>query len=313
MKILVVSGFLGAGKTTFIREFIRRVRRDCAIVENEYGEIGVDGQVLSEREGLSVRELSEGCICCSAKTDFAASVLTIANTIDPEVLIVEPSGVGMLGNILQNLQKIEYERICVLQPVALIDARAFEDGMREYPEISRDQIASAHTILLTKTEGASQEEIEAVCRAAATINPAAAIVRTPYREQPDTWFSDLLDRPLTQRVTAEGTGEAPETCGFTDISLPDANALLLFLSGVVSGVFGGVYRAKGYLCTGGAWLHFDVVDKRYSVTGCEPMPDSRAMFIGKNLKRNLLRQALLKEFRVNASLLLNQKKKRPVT
>lgn len=308
MKILVVSGFLGAGKTTFIRELISRVKKDCAIVENEYGEIGVDGKILSAEEGLTVRELSEGCICCSAKTDFSASVLTIANTLDPEVLIVEPSGVGLPGNILSNLRQIEYERIVLLRPVALADVRAFFTGLAQYPEIARNQISSASTVLLTKTAGMDGADIDRVADKIKEINPAAQIIREDYRTMPESWFESLLLAPMSAKAVTETTAELPEQCAFTRISLPSGYALLLFLEGVVSGVFGEIYRAKGYLKTGNAVLKFDVVENRYTVTGAEEMSDSRAVFIGKKIKRNLLRQALLKEFRADATLLLNAKR-----
>ena len=124
MRILVVSGFLGAGKTTFIKELARRTREDFSVMENEYGQVGIDGQLLAEKEmpesgeedagKLNIWELTEGCICCSMKSDFASSILTIANTIDPEYLIVEPTGVGMLSNVMNNIRLIQYERISLL-------------------------------------------------------------------------------------------------------------------------------------------------------------------------------------------------------
>ena len=86
MKVLVISGFLGAGKTTFLKELAHRTHRDFAVMENEYGEVGIDGGVLEQddpQEKLNIWELTEGCICCSRKADFATSVLTIANTVDP--------------------------------------------------------------------------------------------------------------------------------------------------------------------------------------------------------------------------------------
>ncbi len=91
MKILVVSGFLGAGKTTFIQELVRRTGRDFAIYENEYGQADIDARRLRQDSDLKVWESTENCICCSGKQDFATSVLTISNTIDPEYLIVEPT------------------------------------------------------------------------------------------------------------------------------------------------------------------------------------------------------------------------------
>ena len=96
MKILLVSGFLGAGKTTFIEEMTRKVKKDFVVLENEYGEVGIDGDLL-KKDYDKVWEMTEGCICCSMKSDFANSVMTIANSMDPEILIVEPTGVGKIG------------------------------------------------------------------------------------------------------------------------------------------------------------------------------------------------------------------------
>ena len=124
MKILIVSGFLGAGKTTFIKALAKHTGKDFAILENEYGTAGIDADRLRAEEGQSpvnIWEMTEGCICCSAKGDFSLSVLSIANTIDPEYLVIEPTGVGMLGNVLENVKKIEYQRISILSPVTIAD------------------------------------------------------------------------------------------------------------------------------------------------------------------------------------------------
>ena len=107
MKILIVSGFLGAGKTTFIKRLARNVDQRFAILENEYGAAGIDGARLGQnRQGTqkNVWEMTEQCICCIGKKDFAASVLTIANVVGPEYLIVEPTGVGSLARIIENLR-----------------------------------------------------------------------------------------------------------------------------------------------------------------------------------------------------------------
>ena len=110
MNILIVSGFLGAGKTTFIRKLSEKTDKPFAVMENEYGGAGIDGNLL-EQNRLKVWEMTEGCICCSKKSDFAMSVLTIANTVAPDYLVVEPTGVGMLSSVIANLRKIEYEHI----------------------------------------------------------------------------------------------------------------------------------------------------------------------------------------------------------
>ena len=299
MKILVVSGFLGAGKTTFIKELARRTHRDFAIMENEYGEVGIDGQLLQEgqapaAEKVNIWELTEGCICCSMKSDFATAVLTIANTVDPEFLIVEPTGVGMLSKVLENLAKIQYEKISLLSPVTILDGNSFDRYLSEFPEIYRDQLAAAGSILVSKMESADSATLDALNEKLAGISPAAEICTSHYSENPDTWWQGLLQRPCAGAppLPVEEADTQLKNLGLTDIWLDSPNHLILFLQGVVSGVFGGICRAKGYLKTGGAWLRFDVADRTYSITGIEAQPDSRAVFIGKDLKRNLLREAL---------------------
>lgn len=312
MRILVVSGFLGAGKTTFIKELARRTREDFSVMENEYGQVGIDGQLLAEKEmpesgeedagKLNIWELTEGCICCSMKSDFASSILTIANTIDPEYLIVEPTGVGMLSNVMSNIRLIQYERISLLSPITILDGNSFDRYCQEFPDIYRDQIASAGCVLVSKMEGADRQTLEELEQSIRQINPDAEIFTTHYSANPDSWWESLLSRPADPAQKLPGKAETPDlqNLGLTEVSLPSGNQLLLFLQGVVAGVFGDICRAKGYLPVGSgeqtAWLRFDVVDHNYSITGIEAMPDSRAVLIGKGLKKNWLREVLQKNF-----------------
>ena len=312
MRILVVSGFLGAGKTTFIKELARRTREDFSVMENEYGQVGIDGQLLAEKEmpesgeedagKLNIWELTEGCICCSMKSDFASSILTIANTIDPEYLIVEPTGVGMLSNVMNNIRLIQYERISLLSPITILDGNSFDRYCQEFPDIYRDQIASAGCVLVSKMEGADRQTLEQLEQSIRQINPDAEIFTTHYSANPDSWWESLLSCPADPTQKLPGKAETPDlqNLGLTEVSLPSGNHLLLFLQGVVAGVFGDICRAKGYLPVGSgeqtAWLRFDVVDHNYSITGIEAMPDSRAVLIGKGLKKNWLREVLQKNF-----------------
>lgn len=312
MRILVVSGFLGAGKTTFIKELARRTREDFSVMENEYGQVGIDGQLLAEKEmpesgeedagKLNIWELTEGCICCSMKSDFASSILTIANTIDPEYLIVEPTGVGMLSNVMNNIRLIQYERISLLSPITILDGNSFDRYCQEFPDIYRDQIASAGCVLVSKMEGAERQTLEELEQRIRQINPNAEIFTTHYSANPDFWWESLLSCPADPTQKLPGKAETPDlqNLSLTEVSLPSGNQLLLFLQGVVAGVFGDICRAKGYLPVGSgeqtAWLRFDVVDHNYSITGIEAMPDSRAVLIGKGLKKNWLREVLQKNF-----------------
>ena len=135
MNVLIISGFLGAGKTTFIRELIKRTDGRLVILENEYGSADVDQQVIKAEDKADVWDLTEGCVCCTKSADFNASVLTIESTLEPELLVVEPSGVGALSNVIRNLRKIEYERIVLLRPLTIVDADHFAHDCKEFPDI----------------------------------------------------------------------------------------------------------------------------------------------------------------------------------
>lgn len=303
MKVLVISGFLGAGKTTFLRELSRRTKRDFAVMENEYGQVGIDGSVLEQdTPELNIFELTEGCICCSMKSDFATSVLTIANTVDPEFLIVEPTGVGLLSRIIENLNQIQYERITLLSPITILDGNSFEQYRKDYKDILIDQISSAPTILISKMESADEDERKQLEKSIREISPNAEIVTEHYSKMPTSWWNGLLEKGLTGPLPKTVDAELEmENLGLKDVSLDSPDELLLLLSGVVSGVFGRICRAKGYMKAGKSWLRFDVAGNRYSITGCEEMDESRAVFIGNDIRRSWLRDCLQK----------NLKRKRP--
>ena len=222
MKILIVSGFLGAGKTTFIKRLARNVDQRFAILENEYGAAGIDGARLGQnRQGTqkNVWEMTEQCICCIGKKDFAASVLTIANVVDPEYLIVEPTGVGSLARIIENLRQIEYERIQLLSPVTIVDVYSYRRYMAEYPELYQDQIRSADTIIVSKTEACQAEEKQRIQKFLQEINPQAKIItdyastmtREDYqslllggryeKEVQDTQSGEKMPRPSPSKIS----------------------------------------------------------------------------------------------------------------
>ena len=259
MKILVVSGFLGAGKTTFIRTLAERTKKDFAVMENEYGAVNVDGDLLEQTNDLNIWELTEGCICCSMQNDFATSILTIANTVDPEYLIVEPTGVGMLSKIIENIQKIEYERITLLEPLTILDGTMYDRCMFEFSEICEDQIQSAGRILVSKMEYAAENERCSLKQKLIALNPEAEICVSHYTEQGDDWWASLLTSYLDKEIPMKEERELDlENLGLTEASLQSEQELILFLQGVVSGVFGDICRAKGYLPAGNGWLRFDV-------------------------------------------------------
>lgn len=296
MKILIISGFLGAGKTTFIKALARYTGRTFAILENEYGAAGIDGDILKNEtaaEEINIWEMAEGCICCSMKGDFAASVLTIANTVNPDYLVIEPTGVAMLSQIIRNLRQIEYERITLLAPITIVDGHSYRRYIREYSELYRNQIASAHTVLVSKMEQAGAEEKEYLQKELQAINPEGTILTEHYSTLSKEQWISLLEQSYSGEMLyaeTEKKEELPDTFSLRGVSMESPERLLLMLELMIRGVYGNIFRAKGLVQAGNQSFRFDVADGQYSVTGNEPAGEEKVVFIGTNLSRPDIRR-----------------------
>ena len=302
MKILVVSGFLGAGKTTFIQELVRRTGRDFAIYENEYGQADIDARRLRQDSDLKVWESTENCICCSGKQDFATSVLTISNTIDPEYLIVEPTGVAKLQSILDNVNQVAWERISLLAPVTVVDAVSWQNQRTDFPEIFDNQLSAAASVVISKLAPGSEDAAEPIKQLVAEMNSQAEVIaESSYADIPDEWWNALLTRALDGSVLKDPASEKDEgpdleTMALTHAELPSPTYLIWLLDAASAGVFGKLARAKGTLPCGNQWVKFDLVERAWAITGDEPQEESRCVFIGRDLLRHGLREAFVPAF-----------------
>ncbi len=310
MKILVISGFLGAGKTTFIRELVRRNAGEIAVFENEYGSVGVDGDVLknsAETGQVNIWEMAEGCICCSMKGDFTASVLTIANTVDSDYLVIEPTGVGMLSNVIESLNRITYERIQILKPLTLVDGLSFQRYRAKYTELYLDQIRNASYLAITKMEQASAEEVRHLIGELRKINPSAEICPTHYKDADDAWWEQLLrsaadvgePKSELRSATPQTETQLPDTFSMEKAYVGAPEPFLLFLEALIRGRYGNIIRAKGLIPAGACALRFDVADGRYSVRLEDPDSavqetdqNAVAVFIGHGIAKQAIRRVI---------------------
>ena len=297
MKVLIISGFLGAGKTTFIKELVNRTGRDIAIFENEYAAEGMDKTILENgitNGEVDIFELQQGCICCSTKGDFRESVLTIANTVDPEILVVEPTGVGMLSNVAANIRDIEYERIRLLAPVTIVDGNSIDRYSKEYCDLFEDQVSGSHTVVVSKLEGADEETRSDVKEKLQAINPDAHILTEHYTGMDEEWFNSLFDEEHKGTVKERPESEAPlpEEFSLEGIRANSHAYLICFLEDLVRGEFGGIIRAKGHIKINDETLRFEVADRTYYITGAGGEAADSAVFIGHGIKRQALRKKL---------------------
>ena len=183
-KIDIVSGFLGAGKTTLIKKLLKEALADTKVVliENEFGEIGIDGGFLKEAE-IEIKEMNSGCICCSLVGDFGASLKEVLDTYAPERILIEPSGVGKLSDVMKAVEDVvSEEEVQLNSAVAVVDAMKCKMYMKNFGEFFTNQIEHAGTIILSRTGKISGQKLEACLEMIREHNQKATIVTTPWEE-----------------------------------------------------------------------------------------------------------------------------------
>ena len=183
-KIDIVSGFLGAGKTTLIKKLLKEALQNTQVVliENEFGEIGIDGGFLKEA-GIEIKEMNSGCICCSLVGDFAASLKEVLSTYSPERVLIEPSGVGKLSDVMKAVQgAMQNEEVVLNSAVVVVDAGKCKMYMKNFGEFFINQIEYAGTIILSRTGKMSEEKIAACVAMLKEHNAKATIITTPWEE-----------------------------------------------------------------------------------------------------------------------------------
>ncbi|MCH4034520.1 MAG: GTP-binding protein [Lachnospiraceae bacterium] len=195
-KVDIISGFLGAGKTTLIRKLIKDALAGTKVVliENEFGEIGIDGGFLKE-SGIQIREMNSGCICCSLVGDFNASLKQVCATYAPERILIEPSGVGKLDDVMRAIEKTaeEVPGMKLNSAVTVVDCTKAKLYLKNFGEFFTNQIENAGTIVLTRTDKASQEKIDEAVALIREHNKKATIITTPVAELDGKEILDTIE------------------------------------------------------------------------------------------------------------------------
>ena len=226
-KIDIVSGFLGAGKTTLIKKLLKEALADTKVVliENEFGEIGIDGGFLKEA-GIEIKEMNSGCICCSLVGDFGASLREVLDTYAPERVLIEPSGVGKLSDVMKAVQDAMADRDVELNSaVAVVDACKCKMYIKNFGEFFVNQIEHAGTVILSRTDKLKEEKLTACVQMIREHNAKATIITTPWEALEGKDILETiegakdLEAELMQEVMAhhEEHDHGPDcTCGCHD-------------------------------------------------------------------------------------------------
>ncbi|MEE1517111.1 MAG: CobW family GTP-binding protein [Lachnospiraceae bacterium] len=210
VKVDIISGFLGAGKTTLIKHLLAHVYagENVVLIENEFGEIGIDGGFLKEA-GIEIREMNSGCICCSLVGDFATSLKEVVTRYNPDRILIEPSGVGKLSDVIKAVENVKDElELEICYKVAVIDVTKCKMYLKNFGEFYKNQIESASTVIFSRTDIAKAEKVEEALELVKSLNEEAAVITTPVQELDD----EILINALKNEGAAKDLIHEEECC-----------------------------------------------------------------------------------------------------
>ena len=320
-KVDIISGFLGAGKTTFIKQLINQVYagEKLVLIENEFGEIGIDGGFLKDA-GIEITEMNSGCICCTLVGDFSKALQKVLDEYHPDRVLIEPSGVGKLSDIVKAIDEMkETADIEITGRITVVDGKKAKVYMKNFGEFFKDQVGHASTIVLSRTQMMSDEKIEECVHLLRGENADAAIISTPWEQLDKEAIGRALEHGAAmERMMEEARAHhhdhdhhhehGHECCGhdhhhghhhadevFTSWGKETAHkyteeelsCLLKMLSETQD--YGTVLRSKGIIAMAdGSWKQFDLVPEECEVREGQADYTGRVCVIGTDLKETEL-------------------------
>lgn len=303
VKVDIISGFLGAGKTTLIKRILREYSEEkVVIIENEFGDIGVDGERV-KKDGIEVVELPQGCICCSMKTNFIQTLREVIEKIVPDRIIIEPTGLGLLSQILSILSMTEFTNKCTINSVVtIVDSIDFLDQLDVYGEFFKDQIKNASTIIMSKTQLVDDNKLNMSIEAIRELNNTAYIVTEKWnklsssqmisliRNRPEFNIDDLFYEEYENDIMKGMDNFCIEIN--KEFTINRVNEILKRLN---SNKYGEILRAKGLLKGRDYNIEFNYTRGHYTALESSIEGSYKFCVIGKNIDINKIKLLLFGE------------------
>lgn len=311
-KVDIFSGFLGAGKTTLIKKLISEglYRENMVIIENEFGEVGIDGKIL-KGANIEVKEVNAGCICCSISGDFKKALRDVVEKYNPQRIIIEPSGIAKLSEIITACSTMELRSLLELNMIiTIVDVMRFDAYSLNFGEFYKNQVMNCKTVVLSRTQNVTTDKLLSVKESIQKLNSSAVIVTTPWEmlsgdkiiracehnHKPHLEEVNLLRRPtgeVTVRSTNNHSGnEVFQSIGWETPKKFNSRALRERLDKTNnSKIYGTILRAKGIVqADNDEWLQFDYVPGEFEMRKTPPDYSGRFCIIGVNLNKEKLKR-----------------------
>ncbi len=320
-KVDIISGFLGAGKTTFIKELIAKAFKNekIVLIENEFGEIGIDSRFM-QNSGVQVTEMNSGCICCTLVGDFAKSLKQVTEEFHPDRVIIEPSGVGKLSDVASAVEQMKDQaQVEINSRITIVDGKKIKLYMKNFGEFFNNQIEHAATIVISRSQMLTEENLKECVDLLREHNKEAAIITTPWDQLSGEMILEAihhghdLEKELMEEHCCHHSHEHEEhhhhghqchehhhhhdhdhhhadeifdSWGIETVHKFNKKELedtLMLLS--MTQDFGNVLRAKGIVQgEDGQWMEFDMVPEETQIRTCKPDYTGRICVIGTELK-----------------------------
>jgi len=287
MKTTIVCGLLGSGKTTFIRSFVKHRNEKTVVLVNDFGAVGIDGEIFSEG-GIESVELPSGCVCCTLKFDLIQTIQRIVKQFAPVHLLIEPSGVASPSSVLEALESAGAGSASVIGIVDVTEfTELYESGM--YGSFFEDQVVNSDAILVNKTDLADEPMIVAAERLISSINPLAVVLRSVNAAV----NIRLPEAPLHREIHSSGCHLHFETLSFRLGGRLAMDAFSKFFNDLTSGLYGSVARAKALVKTVEGPYRFDSTFGKVDMVRFEKdISDNRLVVIGEGLNKESLSQTI---------------------
>ena len=319
-KIDIYSGFLGAGKTTLIKKMIKEAYhgQKLVLIENEFGEIGIDGGFLQEA-GINITEMNSGCICCSLVGDFGRALKKVISEYHPDRILIEPSGVGKLSDVIGAVRKVTTDDVTLGNFVTVADATKCKMYMKNFGEFYNNQIETANTIILSRTQNVDEKKLDECVKLLRDHNPNAVLVTTPWDQLTGEQMMEAMEQKTSIAMELEELEkEAHEHHHHDDEDDEhehhhhhhghDADEVFVswgvethkkFTTEQIEGIlkqledaaqYGMVLRAKGYVASNDSdrWIHFDYVPGESDIREGGAMVTGRVCVIGSKLNESAI-------------------------
>ncbi len=295
IKIDIISGFLGAGKTTFLKKLLTQAYagESVALLENEFGEVAIDGEALRD-SNIAMKEIANGCICCTLQGNFISAIQELSAEYHPQRIVIEPTGLGRLTDIFRACRRAAEETNVIINAViTIVDGVSVLEYLDDAPEFYENQIKQAGVIVVSMTQELEETTVEAISQGLRKLNVDAPLFTAPW------WEIDAMEvlALAEERGCPEDDGSPSEKNPFRSLAFRVTKPwrerdLRRFFQMVAQDVFGKVYRGKGFFPTAQGALKVDLVGGRVSVEHFPHKVQGRFVLIGCDLDRKALAEFL---------------------